>query len=124
MKQKTNWSKLGLALVLLALLIWGGSYVVNQGKSKQTQQEAEQVKTISYVGVEGKTALELLATEHQVDYQTSEFGAFVSEIDGIKNTSDTFWMFYVNGNLAEVSADKYATKAGDKIEWKYEKSPF
>lgn len=124
MKQKTNWSKLGLALVLLALLIWGGSYVVNQGKSKQTQQEAEQVKTISYDGVEGKTALELLVLEHQANYQTSELGAFVNEIDGIKNTSDTFWMFYVNGNLAEVSADKYVTKAGDIMEWKYEKSPF
>lgn len=121
MKNETNWQKLGLALVLLAFLIWGGSYVIKQGKTKQAVQQTQETQIISYQGVEGKNALELLQKEHQVNFQTSDFGVFVTEIDGIKNTEDTFWMYYVNEKLAEVAADKYATKEGDKIEWKYEK---
>jgi len=122
MGKETNWTKLGVALVLLGLLIWGGRYVIKQGVSKKAAWQTQEVKTISYLGVEGKNALELLRNTHQVDFQTSDFGVFVTEIDGVKNTSDTFWMYYVNDKLAEVAADQYVTKEGDKIEWKYEKA--
>lgn len=122
--QKIEWQKFGLALILLCLFIWGGSYVIKQGKTKQTTSQTQQVeiKTISYEGIEGKNALELLQKEHQVNFQTSDFGVFVTEIDGVKNASDTFWMFYVNGEMAPVAADKYVTKDGDRIEWRYEKA--
>ena len=126
MKQKTSWQKLGLALVLLAVIIVVGYIVINQGRVKQEarQNQEQERKTISYEGVEGKNAIELLKENHQVDAQISDLGAFVSSIDGTQNSSDTFWMFYVNGKLSEVSADQYTTKTGDKIEWKYEQSPF
>lgn len=120
--KRVEWQKLGLALILLALLIWGGNYLIKQGKIKQVEKQAQEVKTISYLGIEGKNAFELLQKEHRVSFQTSEFGVFVTEIDGVKNTSDTFWMYYVNGKLAPVAADKYVTKKGDKIEWRYEKA--
>ena len=95
-----------------------------KAKKSEEGQTQEQAKTVSYEGVEGKTALEILKETHQVEGQDSDFGTFVTSIDNTQNSSDTFWMFYVNGTLSGVAADKYTTKAGDKIEWKYEKSPF
>ena len=47
--------------------------------------------------------------------------AFVESINGVANNADnnTFWMFYVNGGLADVGASDYIVKDSDRIEWKY-----
>jgi hypothetical protein len=47
-------------------------------------------------------------------------GSFVTSIDGTANTTDTYWMFYVNDQLSSVSSDQYQSKNTDKIEWRYE----
>ena len=122
--KKIEWQKLGLALVLLALLIWGGAYVIRQGKSKESSAQTQETNIISYQGIEGKTAFGLLQEKHKIEFQESDLGVFVTKIDDIENTSDTFWMYYINGQLGGVAADKYVTKAGDRIQWKYEKFSF
>jgi hypothetical protein len=53
--------------------------------------------------------------------EDSDFGVFVKEIAGRANTKDSFWLYYVNGQMAEVAADKYELREGDLVEWKYEK---
>jgi len=120
-----------IAAVLLGLIvIVGGSflgkYVSNREESKsiegiQTQATPEVIKTVSYDGVDNKNALELLKVDHKVETQDSDAGSFVTSIDGIANTDDTFWMFYVGGELASTGASDYSTKNGEKIEWRYEK---
>lgn len=76
---------------------------------------------ISYVGVEGKNALELLKSSHQVETQSFSFGEMVQSIDGIKSPASHFWAFYVNDKKAEVGAGDYQTKTGDTLSWKLEK---
>jgi uncharacterized protein DUF4430 len=76
---------------------------------------------VRYYGAEGKTALELLETAHQVEKKTSSVGSFVEGIDGIKNRSDRFWLYYVNGKKPEVASDRYPTTPNDTIEWRFEK---
>lgn len=52
------------------------------------------------------------------------FGVFVESIAGIKNgDSGKYWQYYVNDKLGEVAADKKEVKAGDKVEWRFEKAP-
>ncbi len=97
---------------------------VEQSENQQTNQDVQLVaaSSIKYKGQEGKTALELLKTMHQV--QTKEFtgiGEFVESIDGVQTDSKTnFWSFYVNGRQSPVGAGEYKTKDSDEIEWKIE----
>jgi len=52
-------------------------------------------------------------------------GVFVKSIDGVENGTDNkYWQYWVNGELATVAADKKEVKVGDRIEWKFEPSPF
>lgn len=79
------------------------------------------VETVSYQGVEGQTALELLKASHEVEVQSfGDLGEFVNSIDGVAGDADHYWSFYLNGEPATVGAGTYATKPGDVIEWKFE----
>jgi len=77
-------------------------------------------KLVSYKGEDGKNALELLKKAAKVEYEDSANGAFVSSINGIKNSDKEYWIFYLDGKMAEVASDKYTTKSTDTIEWKYQ----
>lgn len=73
--------------------------------------------SVSYTGQEGKNALELLQSGHQVDVTTE---GFVNAIDATKPGDRQFWAFYVNCKQAEVGAKDYQTKTSDVIYWKLE----
>ncbi|MDO8655529.1 MAG: DUF4430 domain-containing protein [bacterium] len=83
--------------------------------------QLEQKCEISYVGVEGKNALELLKSTHQVETQKFSFGEMVQSIDGVASPATDFWAFYVNGKQSDVGAGDYQTKSGDKLSWKLQK---
>lgn len=93
----------------------------NNEQAKTEEKEAS--KTVTYKGVEGKTALELLKSNNIVETKVySGVGEMVVSIDGVKPAdSSEFWAFYVEGKQAQVGADQYVTKDGEKIEWKLEK---
>lgn len=52
--------------------------------------------------------------------EDSDFGVFVSQIGEKTNTKDLFWLFFVNGKMGQVAADKFKLKEGDLVEWKYQ----
>ncbi len=116
-----------VAVVISTLFLGIGIYKVTD-KTKETPtsvvEEQKNPKLIQYEGKEGKSAFELLKANSQVVASESPLGVFITEINGIKNTNEEFWLFYINGELAPVGADKYITKDGDTIEWRFEKSPF
>lgn len=76
---------------------------------------------ISYSGEDGKTALELLKNMATVESEVVEGGTVVNAINGqaFDYINNKNWLLYVNGQLQEVLPDKYMTKTGDLIEWKY-----
>lgn len=53
-------------------------------------------------------------------------GFFVEEINGQKNNTNTntYWIYYINGEAAGVGISNYILKPGDIISWKYEKPQF
>ncbi len=54
-----------------------------------------------------------------------EMGILVEKIGEKKNGDDgKYWMYYVNGQMASVAANKQEIKAGDKVEFRFEKSEF
>ncbi len=76
--------------------------------------------------VEAKTAYEALqaAAENrgwQVQVKNYDFGSLVEAINGQENNSEKAWIYFINGQSATQAADKQELKAGDVMEWKYEK---
>lgn len=49
-------------------------------------------------------------------------GFFVDSINGQENAGGRYWFLYVNGVSATAGASAVIVKAGDIVEWKYEKS--
>lgn len=55
----------------------------------------------------------------------SELGFFVEKINGVKNDpAGKNWIYYVNGQPAQIGVSNYLIKTNDIIEWKYEKKNF
>ncbi|MBI2462961.1 MAG: DUF4430 domain-containing protein [Candidatus Spechtbacteria bacterium] len=119
------------ALVLFVLYPLRGSgaltFLRQELNLQEAFQESEQISplapTISYQGVEGKNALELLKQHYSIqskDYG-HDLGEFVEAIDGITPQKDEFWALFVNSKSSMVGASSYITKNGDVIEWRIQK---
>ncbi len=114
----STWSSLVIVLAT-AILAFGLFLVfrtpaVAPATTSQTQQ-------VDYQGVEGKTALELLKQKATVETKNYEgIGELVISINGIPSTSDNYWIFYVNGEQAQVGAGDYVTKPTDRLSWRFE----
>ncbi|MEI6054263.1 MAG: DUF4430 domain-containing protein [Candidatus Saccharibacteria bacterium] len=75
-------------------------------------------KTIVYKGKEGSSALSLLQESCQTETKGSGESAYITKINGIEaNSSNEFWSFKVNGEMAQVGAGSYITKDTESITW-------
>ena len=65
-----------------------------------------------------------LKSEGEVSFSGKEYssmGFFVEEINGVKNDNlaGKYWIYYINGQSAQVGISNYIIKPNDLIEWKY-----
>lgn len=57
--------------------------------------------------------------------KTFDIGIMIEAIGNKENGKEgKYWFYYVDGEMPMVAADKKELKPGDKIEFKFEKSPF
>lgn len=72
--------------------------------------------------------MNLLKAENKINFSGKDYaslGFFVEEINGLKNNpAGENWIYYVNGQPAQVGVSYYKLKAGDTIEWRYEVKSF
>lgn len=62
--------------------------------------------------------------ELEYNYNFPKLGVLIDSIAGMKGGTDgKYWQYYINGALGDLAADKKEVKAGDKVEWKFEKVP-
>lgn len=93
----------------------------NQDTTVVSQQQVPAVSNVRYSGQDGRTAMDILKANYNVQTQSfGDMGDFVKAIDGVEPDSKHFWAFYVNGAISQVGADQYVTKSSDNIEWKLE----
>lgn len=138
--------KKGLIAALFALCVVGLIFSLNAcaSSAENTQEEAnssnELAKTAHLVlntqTIEGGNLVEKDIDLHQGDspidmldragmeYEVKEssFGSYVYAIEGIAQgdyTPMSGWLYYVNNEFAEESADKYEVHAGDTIAWTF-----
>jgi hypothetical protein len=92
----------------------------NQTSNQIATQTGAQ--TVTYQGQDGKSALVLLQSMHQVQVQHFSFGDEVMSIDGVTpDNSTAYWEFMVNGKDSPVGASTYITKSTDAITWRVSK---
>lgn len=104
----------GIVAVLGAGMWW---FVWGTGDaSSQNVNAAVVTSTVTYQGVDGENALELLKAAHTV----VDEGGFITSIDGQPNAAPKYWTLYVNGTMASVGAKDLVTKSTDTITWKLE----
>lgn len=73
---------------------------------------------ISYDCQSGKTAFDSLKENAKdVKFQGSTLGRFVTGINGIEQSNGKYWLYWVDGKEASISADAYLCQGGEKIEW-------
>ena len=65
--------------------------------------------------------LKMAESEGLVETEVEEydFGVFVKAINGLKSSKDKAWIYFVNGESAQIAADQLVLKPGDLVEWKY-----
>lgn len=80
-------------------------------------------KTIEVTVVDGATVLDALeATGWDVQVEDSDYGKFVSSINGIANGSEgdaSGWVFTVNDQTVMEASDACKLKAGDSVQWSF-----
>ncbi len=73
---------------------------------------------------QGDTVLDLLETlerQNGIAIEKRNFpglGVFIEAIQGVHNTNDSYWQFWVNGEYSNVGAGQYELKDDDKVLWK------
>ena len=73
---------------------------------------------VSYDCSKGKSVFELLKkTDPNVSYSKSNYGVFVTAINGIKQGNGRYWLFSVDGKEATVSADTYICQGNETVDW-------
>ncbi len=89
---------------------------INFGEEKKTVQvEFKDEMTVYDVLEQGAGDLGII-----LEIQTYSVGIFIITIGDQKNGQDNnYWTYYVNDKFANIAADKYLLKAGDKVEWKF-----
>jgi len=131
-------------LIFTILFISGVGYYFNKvnpnTNNLKVQSSITSVKTTIDFGNENKisyseenykdlTAYDLLkkiAEKNNIEIKVKQydFGVFIEEIDGKKNTAEKSWIFFINGKSATEASDKYKVQPGDLVEWKYIKPEF
>ncbi len=95
--------------------VWGADNT-NTSNANQNANAAVMTPTVTYQGVDGTNALELLKATHAV----VDDSGFVTSIDGQANAAPKYWTLYMNGTMASVGAKDLVTKSTDTITWKLE----
>lgn len=135
---------IGIIIVISTWIVFSGK--INQPSSREEigssqekiKQEViliidngeESVKIFETEFKEGITAFDLLKNKTEelnlvLKSKTYDFGVLIEAIGEKENGEDgKYWLYYVNGEMPMVSADKKQINPGDKVEFKFEKSPF
>lgn len=70
------------------------------------------------------TLMETLQKNGQLSFRAKDFGGalgvFIEELNGVPNTRERNWIYYINNQPATVGVSNYTLRADDLISWKYE----
>jgi len=142
MKQEKNPLKVMAVVVFVALIMVTGTIAYTNFKNTQKEQvqgqsdvkmqdvtvkvtnneEPTQSYTVKYIP--NQSALDLLKelqsqnTDFTFEFSDSEYGAFITGINGYSpDTKTAFWELKINGRAAEVGVSAYQAQPGDVLQF-------
>ncbi|MEK7572546.1 MAG: DUF4430 domain-containing protein [Patescibacteria group bacterium] len=145
--KKIIW--LGLAISLFFFLIFIFTKDIGQNAnsaspplsildSSPTPRVGENAKDKAFLEIDGKiletTIVEeenvydfmvKLKEERKIDFKDKTYsgmGKLIEKINGIKNSGEKNWIYYVNNKKANIGVSNYKLNSGDVVSWKYEKN--
>ena len=68
--------------------------------------------------------MDKLKDEGKINFKEKTYtgmGKFIEEINGTKNSGEKNWIYYVNGQKANIGISNYKINNGDIVSWRYEK---
>lgn len=130
MKKQKSFKIELIVSVLIILLAIGGVFLARGGFSnnKNTTQAGQNNVEVNVVNekedydktysfeTEEKTLGDLLDKEKLVEYQDSDYGRYITGVDGMKadDSKQLWWSVEVNGESSQTGVDGIEIKAGDK----------
>lgn len=96
----------------------------NQTQSEETQEQAVHITISEDNGEEVLSEKDIEIEEGAIlmdvlkdNYEIEEDGGFITGIDGVtaEDGEEKYWMYEVNGEMAEVGANEYELEAGDDV---------
>ncbi|MDG3132171.1 DUF4430 domain-containing protein [Streptococcus suis] len=113
--------KLSLLVLAVATLLLGACSSTQDTKKETTVQVVVQVtvdgksEREEVTVAEGDSVMEVLASQHQV----TEENGLITAIDGVSQdtSTNTYWLYKVNGKMAEKGAKDVTVSNGDEIEF-------
>lgn len=66
----------------------------------------------------GISVFELLDAFHEVEYRETSSGVFVTGIDSVAGSKNSYWLYLVNDSAGTVASDKYILRRGERVEWR------
>ena len=143
--------KIKIILLVLALIVILGAGLLiykaagNKNSENQEAPQDEFAKNNVFLKINfGTETLDVFSREFKENYtafdllkeaslrlgfpigtKSYDIGVLIESINGVEGGKDNkYWMYYVNGELPMIAADKNYLKAGDKVEFKFEESKF
>ena len=114
-----------IILVVLIALLFGGILFFNFRATSKTA-DVTYAYTNTFPGsLTVYDFMEKLRSEGEITFAEKNYagiGKFIEEINGVKGNSDRSWIYYVNGNQAQVGVSNYKLKPGDVVSWQYEEN--
>lgn len=101
---------------------------LNKGEEKIGDRVILEIEEIKYEAKIGKEEsvydfmLEL-QKESKINFKDQNYpgmGKLIEEINGVKNSGEKNWIYYVNNKKAKIGVSNYKVKSGDVVSWKYE----
>ncbi|PIP69186.1 hypothetical protein CO033_02565 [Candidatus Nomurabacteria bacterium CG_4_9_14_0_2_um_filter_32_10] len=98
-------------------------------KEKTTQAFLEVNGQKLETGIEEKESvydfMVKLKEEEKINFKDKTYtgmGKLIEEINGIKNSNEKNWIYYINGGKAQIGISNYKIQPGDVVSWKYEEN--
>ena len=107
------------SLIVFGLLAFGASKI--PAKTPVAKNSPTNTQSVIFNCEAGETALAVLQNKADITTQTYDTGVFVDSINGVQNGNGSFWIFYINGQMASTSPDQYTCQPNDQIGWRLEK---
>lgn len=150
MAQNNKTLRLVLGIIAIGLVVCGAIYLSSavrersQEEAKTTSEETKEItvtlivevesegidKTYSVNLEENSTVFEMMEKAKEkgfiFNYSESDLGVLVDEIVEIKNDSESgkYWVYYLNGEMAQVGVSEQKLQDNDQILWRFELPAF